>query len=127
MAKQVRYYRQRDLELREDVGGARWWGIALDETMLTYFEVDPNSTFEMHSHESEQITYVLDGMLIFTTGGQRVRVGRGEAIAIPSMVPHSAHTEDVGAKAVDAWSPVMDKYKDTARLCDPDAGSEQGV
>jgi hypothetical protein len=85
MAEPARHYTQRDLKLREDVDGARMWSIALDQTMLTYFEVDPNSRFEMHSHESEQITYVLEGELVFTAAGRTMRVGRGETIAIPSM------------------------------------------
>lgn len=27
------------------------WGVALEKTMLTYFEVDPHSRFERHSHD----------------------------------------------------------------------------
>ena len=29
--------------------------------MLTYFEIDSDSVFDMHSHESEQITMVISG------------------------------------------------------------------
>jgi quercetin dioxygenase-like cupin family protein len=48
------------------------WAVALDKTMLTYFEVQPYSRFESHSHESEQITMVLDGELFFEYEGKVV-------------------------------------------------------
>ena len=32
------------------------WAVALQHTMLTYFEVNARSRFEAHSHTSEQIT-----------------------------------------------------------------------
>ncbi len=35
----------------------------------------------------------------------------GEVIAIPSNAPHGAFTKETAVKAVDAWSPIMDKYK----------------
>jgi len=37
------------------------WAVALEKTMLTYFEIESNSKFDMHSHTSEQITMVLEG------------------------------------------------------------------
>jgi len=33
-------------------------------------------------------------------------------MAIPSGVPHAVVTQDRSAKAIDAWSPVMEIYKD---------------
>ena len=87
------------------------WGVSLDNTLLTYFEIDSNSKFETHSHESEQITMVLEGELFFEVDGDTICVGPGEVIAIPSMEPHAAFTKETAVKAVDAWSPVMEKYK----------------
>ncbi|MFC1713976.1 arsenic resistance N-acetyltransferase ArsN2 [Candidatus Poribacteria bacterium] len=105
------YYPEEVLRLRSDVKGASMWGVALDKTMFTYFEVEPNSRFEEHSHESEQITMVLEGVLLFESGEQVISVKEGEVIAIPSNVPHAVFTEHDPAKAVDAWSPVMGIYK----------------
>ena len=107
----IQHFTKDDLTLHEDVAGARMWAVALDRAMLTYFEVQPDAAFETHTHESEQITFVLEGALVFKTESGTFRVGQGEVIAIPSLVPHSVYTEAEGAKAVDAWSPVMDKYK----------------
>ena len=85
-------------------------GVALKKTMLTYFEVQPNSRFEKHSHESEQITLVLEGELFFEVAERTVCVKEGEVMAIPSGVPHAVVTQDKSVKAIDAWSPVMEKY-----------------
>lgn len=87
------------------------WGIALEKAMLTYFEVEPHSRFESHTHDSEQITLVLHGELFFETGGTVIGVQAGDVIAIPSGVPHAAFTREQSGKAVDAWSPVMERYK----------------
>ena len=98
------------LHLRPDVPGSKMWAVSLQHTMLTYFEVDPHSRFDTHSHESEQITMVLSGELCFEIKRVIHRVKPGEVIAIPSSVPHSVWTEALAATAVDAWSPVMTKY-----------------
>lgn len=98
------------LRLRPDVPGARMWAVSLQHTMLTYFEVDPHSRFESHSHESEQITMVLTGELFFEVRGAIHSVKPGEVIAIPSSVPHAVWTEALRVTAIDAWSPVMTQY-----------------
>ena len=107
----MRHYPKDSLRLNDDVPGARQWAVSLDQTMLTYFEVDPDCRFESHSHESEQITMVLEGMLYFEQGGKVTGVKAGEVIAIPSNIPHAVFTKEAAVKAVDAWAPVMAKYK----------------
>ena len=101
------------LRLRPDVPGARMWAVSLEHTMLTYFEVEPHSRFESHSHESEQITMVLTGELFFEVAGTVHCIKPGEVIAIPSSVPHAVWTEALAVTAIDAWSPVMKKYDST--------------
>lgn len=108
---EAQYYPREILCLCEDVPGARMWAVALEKTMLTYFEVQPYSRFENHIHESEQITMVLEGELFFETGGKVVGVKEGEVIAIPSLIPHAVFTKEKEVRAVDAWSPVMNKYR----------------
>ena len=108
---EMRYHPRESLCLTDDVLGARQWAVSLDQAMLTYFEVDPECRFESHSHESEQITMVMEGVLYFEQEGKVVGVKEGEVIAIPANAPHAVFTGDAAVKAVDAWSPVMDKYK----------------
>lgn len=109
--KEAKYYPKETLFLREDVPGARMWAVALERTMLTYFEIKPHSQFDKHSHEGEQITMVLEGELFFELTGRTISVKQGEVIAIPACIPHAVYTKDKSAKAVDAWSPVMERYR----------------
>src|SRR5438046_5606596 len=44
----------------------------------------------MHSHESEQMTYILEGALKFLIGGEEITVRAGEVLHIPSWVEHQA-------------------------------------
>lgn len=108
---QAQYYSKETLQLKDDLPGVKMWAVTLEKTMLTYFMVDANSHFEEHHHESEQITMVLSGALYFAVQGERYRVGEGEVITIPSNIRHAVHTLDQPAVAVDAWSPVMEKYR----------------
>jgi hypothetical protein len=57
---------------------ASYWAVALDRAMLTYFEVGPHARFERHAHDSEQITFVLEGQLVFAFDDRRVTVGPGD-------------------------------------------------
>ncbi len=43
-----------------------------------------------HHHDSEQITYILEGALEFHIEGQIIVVHAGEVLRIPSEVPHRA-------------------------------------
>src|SRR3981189_3736116 len=44
----------------------------------------------MHSHESEQMTYILQGALKFLIAGEEITVREGEVLHIPSFVEHQA-------------------------------------
>jgi N-acetylglutamate synthase-like GNAT family acetyltransferase/mannose-6-phosphate isomerase-like protein (cupin superfamily) len=114
MAKPLRhqaiYFPREILTLKPDVPGASMWGVALDKTLLTFFEVEPHSRFDRHNHESEQITMVLEGELFFELDSGTHCVRKGEVIAIPSNISHAVFTLDQHVKAIDAWSPVMPQY-----------------
>lgn len=43
-----------------------------------------------HSHENEQITYILEGALKFWIGGKEIVVKTGEVLTIPPNLPHKA-------------------------------------
>jgi amino-acid N-acetyltransferase len=110
--REPRHFISGVLQLSPDVPGASMWAVALEKAMLTYFVVEPHSRFERHTHESEQITLVLEGELSFEfDGGERMTVKAGEVVAIPSNVPHAVSTDARPARAVDAWSPVRPDYR----------------
>ena len=107
---EIKVYSRSDLPLKPDVSGAQMWAVGLEKSMLTYFELEPNTKFPEHSHEAEQITMVLEGELTFAYDGKEVALKPGDVIAIPSNAVHSAFTGEKSCRAVDAWSPVRKKF-----------------
>ena len=62
-----------------------------------------------HHHESEQITYIMEGALKFELEGREVVVRKGEVLHIPSNVPHRAVAlEDT--LDLDIFSPIREDW-----------------
>jgi quercetin dioxygenase-like cupin family protein len=108
-----RHFDARALQLKIDDAGAQFWSVALEHKQLTYLEVGPHCRFESHKDQSEQITLVLEGELYFETPAGTSRVAAGEVMAIPAKVDHAVYTNEMAARAVDAWSPINKKYHAT--------------
>ena len=66
----------------------------------------------MHSHESEQMTYVLQGALKFLIAGEEITVREGEVLHIPSWVEHQAEALD-DTFELDLFSPIRQDWLDT--------------
>ncbi len=64
-----------------------------DRMMLAHVYLKKDCVVPMHSHENEQLTYVLEGGLRFWIGEDEsvtVDVLPGQVLVIPSQVPHKA-------------------------------------
>lgn len=61
-----------------------------ERTMLARIVLRKGCIVPLHSHENEQIAYVLEGALKFQIQGREIIVRAGEVLVIPSHVPHSA-------------------------------------
>jgi len=103
----------------------RWDEIALDKVtellsrkivsgereMLVQIYVKRGCLVPMHSHASEQMTYVLQGALRFLVGGEEITVREGEVLHIPSGVEHQAEAlEDTFE--LDLFSPIRQEWLD---------------
>jgi quercetin dioxygenase-like cupin family protein len=44
----------------------------------------------LHSHHNEQVTYILEGALLFYIDNQEITVSVGEVLCIPPNMPHEA-------------------------------------
>lgn len=67
--------------------------ITADRAMLTHVYLDKGAVVPMHSHENEQITYVISGVLRFwieDEDSEPIDVKAGEVLVLPSWVPHKA-------------------------------------
>jgi quercetin dioxygenase-like cupin family protein len=61
-----------------------------DKAMVAQVFLKKDAVVPEHHHESEQITYILEGALKFELEGKEVVVRKGEVLTIPSNVPHRA-------------------------------------
>jgi quercetin dioxygenase-like cupin family protein len=64
--------------------------IAGDKVMIAQVFIKKGAVVPEHSHDAEQITYILRGALKFELEGKEVVVGEGQVLRIPSNVPHRA-------------------------------------
>ena len=62
--------------------------VAGDREMLVQSYVKRGCLVPTHVHESEQMTYVLQGALKFVVGGEEITVREGDVLHIPSGVAH---------------------------------------
>ncbi len=82
-----------------------------EREMLAQIYLKKGALVPMHSHESEQMTYVLQGALKFLVGGEEIRVREGEVLHIPSWVPHQAEALD-DTFELDVFSPIRTDWLD---------------
>jgi quercetin dioxygenase-like cupin family protein len=67
--------------------------ISSDRMMIAHVYFKKGDDVPQHSHENEQITYILEGALHFWLGekGEReLTVRAGDVLVIPSLLPHRA-------------------------------------
>ncbi len=91
--------------------------ISGDKAMVAQVFLARGAIVPEHHHESEQITYILEGALKFEIEGKEIVVARGEVLRIPSNVPHRAVAlEDT--LDLDIFSPIRHDWlsKDDAYL-----------
>ena len=90
--------------------------VAGEREMLAQIYLKRGALVPMHSHESEQMTYVLQGALRFLVDNEEIIVREGEVLHIPAHAPHQAEAlEDTFE--LDVFSPIRQDWLDAA----PDA------
>ena len=83
-----------------------------EREMMAQIYLKRGALVPMHTHESEQMTYVLQGSLRFLVDGEEVIVREGEVLHIPSRLPHQAEAlEDT--LELDVFSPVRADWMQT--------------
>jgi quercetin dioxygenase-like cupin family protein len=79
--------------------------VAGEREMLAQIYLKRGALVPIHAHESEQMTYVLQGALRYRVGDEEIIVREGEVLHIPSRVAHQAEAlEDT--LELDVFSPI---------------------
>lgn len=77
--------------------------------MLAWIVLKKDCTVANHKHESEQMTFVLEGLLELTLPEGKVKVGKDQVLLIPSNIEHSAVAlEDT--IDIDIFSPIRQDW-----------------
>ena len=93
--------------------------ISTERMMLAQVYLEQGCIVPKHSHENEQLTYILEGTLRFWLGedeNEIVDVAAGEVLHIPSHLPHKAEAlettldVDVFAPPRQDWLEGSDAY-----------------
>ncbi|HEV3139245.1 MAG TPA: cupin domain-containing protein [Vicinamibacterales bacterium] len=85
--------------------------VTASRVTIAKFEMKRGCVVPSHSHENEQVSYVVSGALKFTVGGKDVTVRAGELLQIPPHVPHGVEVlED--AHVIDVFSPIRQDWID---------------
>ena len=108
------HYRWEDLpkeELKSDLHRRLVTG---ERMMLAHVYLDEGCIVPQHSHENEQLTYILEGALRFFLGedeSEVVDVRAGEVLHIPSGLPHKAEALETTLD-VDVFCPPRQDWLD---------------
>jgi len=107
-------YRWEDLpqeQLKPDLGRRL---ISTERLMLAHVYLEKGCVVPKHSHENEQLTYILEGLLRFSLGEDQsevVDVAAGEVLHIPSHLPHEAEAIETTLD-VDIFCPPRQDWLD---------------
>ena len=89
----AKHYRWNDLPAEPLKGGISRRLITGKGMMIAHVYLKKGDDVPQHSHENEQITYILEGALRFwlgPEGDQEIIVRAGEVLVIPSNLEHRA-------------------------------------
>jgi quercetin dioxygenase-like cupin family protein len=88
--------------------------ISTERMMLAHVYLEKGCIVPQHSHENEQLTYILEGALRFWLGedeSEVVDVAAGEVLHIPSQLPHKAEALETTID-VDIFCPPRQDWLD---------------
>ena len=92
-AASIRRYRWEDMPAEQLKKGLSRKLITGERMMIAHVYFTSGEEVPRHSHENEQLTYILSGALRFWFGAQdeeEITVRAGEVVVIPSNLPHRA-------------------------------------
>jgi quercetin dioxygenase-like cupin family protein len=107
-------YRWEDMpkeQLKPDLGRRL---ISTERLMLAHVYLEKGCVVPQHSHENEQLTYILEGVLRFflrEDESEVVDVAAGEVLHIPSHLPHKAEALETTLD-VDIFCPPRQDWLD---------------
>jgi unsaturated pyranuronate lyase len=111
MAEGVRLHRWDEIALEKVTEVISRKIVTGERAMVSQIYLKRGALVPMHKHESEQLTYVMQGALRFLVGGEEAVVREGEVLAIPSWIEHQVEALD-DTLTLDIFSPIRRDWLD---------------
>jgi quercetin dioxygenase-like cupin family protein len=85
--------------------------LTTDRMTIARFSLSRGGVVPSHSHDHEQVSYVVSGALRFRIAGEEILVRAGEALQIPSWAEHSVEVVE-DTEVIDVFAPVRQDWVD---------------
>ncbi len=121
MTSAAKLYNWADLPEEEVRKGVTRKGFRGDRVLMVMNELRPGMDVNPHTHDFEQLVYIVTGHVRFRLGDEVVDGGPGSLIRIPPGVEHCA--EPIGDEPVlnlDVFAPIRDDYRHLVAYQDGD-------
>ena len=100
-----RWYELDAIDPVEFIPGLRFRPVLGERVLVNFVTYEPGTVVPEHSHEEEQVTFVLEGEFEFALAGEKRLLKPGMVAHIPPHVPHAARTLESGCVQVDVFAP----------------------
>jgi len=102
----MRVYSWEEVPVSEVRPGVRGRTIKGEKASISYFEMEPGTESPLHDHDNEQINYVLEGEIGFTSGSESVILKAGQVVVFSPYERHLVRNAGtVLAKNIGVLSP----------------------
>lgn len=108
----------------EPAPGLHFRPVAGNRLMLNLVYIEPRTVAPTHSHDEEQIIYVLEGRVRVTASDETRLLGPGMGVVIPPFVAHRAETLDDSCLELDVFSPPRQALVDLLARAAETLGAE---
>ncbi|UOQ50036.1 cupin domain-containing protein [Gracilibacillus caseinilyticus] len=78
-----------------------------EQLMMMEVAFEEGAEGSSHSHPHEQLTYCLEGSLMFHVNGEEIMIQAGESLRIPSNAVHGVKAL-VNSKLLDVFTPLRE-------------------
>lgn len=104
-AERLRVQRAQDLSRFPLVDGIAIRPVLGARLNINIVELDPGALAPVHTHDEEQLGYVVSGTCEFTDGTNTRVLAAGDTYHAPPNAPHGARALDDGCVIIDAFAP----------------------
>lgn len=77
--------------------------------MCVEVHFETNSIAPVHTHEHEQVTYVISGQFEFEIEGKKTLIGAGDSIYLQANIPHGVVCKS-GGVVLDHFTPMREDF-----------------